>query len=214
MLHPSTAFGWETLETLHSAAVAILKKLSDAHSPAAVAELERAVRGRDTTVYYTNRHNRSLGNVVPTDQPPGTGTGGSFYGPQQHFKHRSSCEFVICLSLSCWAAYDLFVADDVPTETNLLRFGCHRLCGYGRASPALSRTVCPYSNTASVSLHRMNTPYSAPFCVYRSEHDCARTSTRATSHETVQLEYLVATVHGKLHSGREGLFVKVEGCCD
>jgi hypothetical protein len=30
----------------------------------------------------------------------------------------------------------------------------------------------------------------------------------------VQLEYLVATLHGKLRSGRAGPFVKVEGCCD
>jgi hypothetical protein len=30
----------------------------------------------------------------------------------------------------------------------------------------------------------------------------------------LQLEYLVATVHGKLRSGRAGPFVKVEGCCD
>jgi hypothetical protein len=30
----------------------------------------------------------------------------------------------------------------------------------------------------------------------------------------VHLEYLVATVHGKLRSGRAGPFVKVEGCCD
>jgi hypothetical protein len=30
----------------------------------------------------------------------------------------------------------------------------------------------------------------------------------------VQLEYLVATVHGKLRSGRAGPFVKVEVCCD
>jgi hypothetical protein len=30
----------------------------------------------------------------------------------------------------------------------------------------------------------------------------------------VQLEYLVATVQGKLRSGRACPFVKVEGCCD
>jgi hypothetical protein len=30
----------------------------------------------------------------------------------------------------------------------------------------------------------------------------------------VQLENLVATIHGKLRSGRAGPFVKVEGCCD
>jgi hypothetical protein len=30
----------------------------------------------------------------------------------------------------------------------------------------------------------------------------------------LQLEYLVATVQGKLRSGRAGPFVKVEGCCD
>jgi hypothetical protein len=30
----------------------------------------------------------------------------------------------------------------------------------------------------------------------------------------VHLEYLVATVQGKLRSGRAGPFVKVEGCCE
>jgi hypothetical protein len=33
-------------------------------------------------------------------------------------------------------------------------------------------------------------------------------------HSIVLVEYLVATVHGKLRSGRAGPFVKVEGCCD
>jgi hypothetical protein len=42
---------------------------------------------------------------------------------------------------------------------------------------------------------------------------------QGTSHTQIlrsplQLEYLVATVQGKLRSGRAGPFVKVEGCCD
>jgi hypothetical protein len=36
----------------------------------------------------------------------------------------------------------------------------------------------------------------------------------ATGHLDIQLEYLVATVQGKLRSGRAGPFVKVEWCCD
>jgi hypothetical protein len=35
-----------------------------------------------------------------------------------------------------------------------------------------------------------------------------------SNYTELQLEYLVATVHGKLRSGRAGPFVKVEGCCD
>jgi hypothetical protein len=37
------------LDTLHPAAVAIRRKLFDTHNPAAVVELEHAVRGTDTT---------------------------------------------------------------------------------------------------------------------------------------------------------------------
>jgi hypothetical protein len=42
----------------------------------------------------------------------------------------------------------------------------------------------------------------------------AETGTDHLSNSSLQLEYLVATVHGKLRSGRAGPFVKVEGCCD
>jgi hypothetical protein len=42
----------------------------------------------------------------------------------------------------------------------------------------------------------------------------AAVTTEDYTHHSIQLEYLVATVHGKLRSGRAGPFVKVERCYD
>jgi hypothetical protein len=49
--------------------------------------------------------------------------------------------------------------------------------------------------------------------LFVNESRLALRSTQPSS-QWVQLEYLVATVKGKLRSARAGPFVKVEGCCD
>jgi hypothetical protein len=48
----------------------------------------------------------------------------------------------------------------------------------------------------------------------KKPHTIAGTVILPAATDVVQLEYLVATVQGKLRSGRAGPFVKVEGCCD
>jgi hypothetical protein len=148
------------LEMLHLAAVGFCRMLFDTRSPAAVGELEDAIRGRDTCDYAST-------------SPPFAGRCG-YDGPAAwyqyhgivlwHIRTSSTSEllrlrglprFVILGRIrpvlpEKWMSCDFeAVVVDTFQRTDVQRLYCY---------PLLLRTVMSY-----LSSRRMNTPHSAPF---------------------------------------------------
>jgi hypothetical protein len=121
MLYLSATLGCEGLETLNTAAVAIHRKIFEAHDPAALAWLEHAVYGTDKQLIIQHPQACSLGNAVMMGQQPGTTTRGSFHG-------RQNVRFNVCTSVTSLPADVCHNGLPVsrrrrPRETDVLRFG-------------------------------------------------------------------------------------------
>jgi hypothetical protein len=114
MIHPSAIFEWEKLQALHPAAVAIRSTLLAAHNPAAVGELERPLRGSDTTADHTTPSLQFAGERGDDGPTAWRWRQGIVLRQEEHLPRRHFCDFVV--DQRYWDAYDLFLGDDRPEK--------------------------------------------------------------------------------------------------